>query len=134
MSLEDAKKSVGRPRAPEYLPPTTLDPVLYQQLADVRRTLAKVEGFPRGWCELTSFQIESELGLPATGGHYYSPASGLTYPHHWNRTPDGKYFVDLTHDQFDSNTPAISIISAGSSVLRELPHVIKSKKRPADEG
>ena len=96
---------------------------------DIRRTLEKTIGFPHGWCEVTSSQVALELGLPQTGGHYHSPQSRLTYPHHWNVTPDGRYYVDLTHDQFNPGVPRVAILPINTPVLRELPHVVKYHSR-----
>lgn len=125
---------VGRPQIPEYLPPETLDPELYRELVAVRKMFAKAEGFPTGWCEATSLALK-DLGLPSTGGHYHSPQSGLTYPHHWNVTPDGKHAIDLTHDQFDPNAPGVAILPANTPVLHAVAHMVKyHQKRPADEG
>lgn len=133
MSIDDDKRQVPRPPTPEYLPPETLDPALYRQLVDIRRMFAKAEGFPTGWCETTSLALE-ELGLPIAGGHYHSPDSGFTYPHHWNVTPDGKYAIDLTHDQFDPKAPPVTILPAQTPVLREVAHIVEyHKKRPAGE-
>ncbi len=133
-SLEVPESRLSRPATPEYLPPETLDPVIYRELLKIRATLEKIDGFPRGWCHLTAQQVAHELGLPTTGGHYHSPDSKLTYPHHWNTTHDGQYAIDLTHDQFDKKAPAVTILPANTPVLHERSYFAPLKKRPTDEG
>lgn len=110
------------PAKPEFLSAISiLGPQLNQKLHRIISALAAaIPGFPNTRCVETATFIASELGLHRVSGQYVDPNpdhGNQKFDHCWNRTSDGRYYIDITHQQFDPSAPAITILPADNPIL-----------------
>lgn len=104
---------------PEYLPADVLHPELYETLLRVREALElELPGFPTNMCWYASTVASRATNLHVVAGEYVFP-DGRRDRHFWNSTRDHRFFVDLTHDQFQPGAPRITVLDTQSHPLQE---------------
>jgi hypothetical protein len=116
-----------------FLDPSVLDPVLFTELTKIREALLAGLGYLKQRCVPVSTIIEEKLGLPLVAGYHYGPylEDPIEVEHCWNKTPDGRIYIDLTHQQFNRNAPKIAIIeSNGQKILK--PDLRARRVMPVD--
>lgn len=123
--LEKIVESPASAPTTEYLSPSVLDPALYEKLVKIRHALEEIFHRPvlRGHCSDVATFVELETGLSRLYGYYPRPGCEDFWRgvHHYNRTENQRFNIDLTLDQFDPNAPPVAIYPATVQLIQDIP-------------